>query len=158
MTPSILFVDDEPHILEALKRALRPKSALWNMRFVGGVDAALAALEETSYDAVITDVRMPGKSGFDLLEAILSCEETRYIPVVILTGENDHDLKRHALDLGAASDDQQALEVDDDQMSSIQGLYAAGDVVSSLNQISVAVGHGGVAATAIHRSLAANFR
>lgn len=60
--------------------------------------------------------------------------------------------------LGAQTDDEGALVVDAHQMTSIDGLYAAGDVVSSLNQISVAVGHAGVAATAIHRALGRNLR
>jgi thioredoxin reductase (NADPH) len=50
------------------------------------------------------------------------------------------------------------LHVDDHQQTSIDGLYAIGDVVSALNQISVAVGHAAVAATTIHNRLARNFR
>lgn len=63
-----------------------------------------------------------------------------------------------AQSLGARTDDVGALEVDRHQMTSVEGLYAAGDVVSSLNQISVAVGHAGVAATAIHHALGHNLR
>lgn len=51
-----------------------------------------------------------------------------------------------------------ALRVDADQMTSVEGLYAAGDVVSALHQIAVAVGHAGVAATAMHNALALNPR
>jgi len=40
----------------------------------------------------------------------------------------------------------------------VPGLLAAGDIVSDLNQISVAVGHAAIAATAIHNSLPYNFR
>jgi len=60
--------------------------------------------------------------------------------------------------LGAECDAQGALRVAPDQMSSVSGLYAAGDVVSALNQISVAVGQSGTAATAIHAALASNMR
>lgn len=60
--------------------------------------------------------------------------------------------------LGAETDDVGALRVGNDQMTTVEGLYAAGDVVSSLNQISVAVGHAGIAATAIHRALGHNLR
>jgi thioredoxin reductase (NADPH) len=38
----------------------------------------------------------------------------------------------------------------------VPGLYAIGDVVSALNQISVAVGHAAIAATAVHRRLPTN--
>lgn len=43
--------------------------------------------------------------------------------------------------------------VDDHMQSSIQGLYAAGDIVTGVNQIAVAMGHAAIAATAIHNQL-----
>src|SRR5690606_42075690 len=61
-----------------------------------------------------------------------------------------------ALSLGAAHVETGALIVDDRQRTSVEGLWAAGDVSSSLNQISVAVGQAAIAATAIHRSLPRN--
>ncbi len=60
-----------------------------------------------------------------------------------------------ACDLGAARNDIGALVVDAHQRSSIPGLYAAGDVVSELNQIGVAMGHAAIAATAVHNDLRA---
>ncbi|MFD0739740.1 NAD(P)/FAD-dependent oxidoreductase [Lysobacter koreensis] len=63
-----------------------------------------------------------------------------------------------ALALGARCDDEGALVVDKHQQTSVDGLYAIGDIVSALNQISVAVGHAAVAACAIHNRLPNNFR
>ena len=63
-----------------------------------------------------------------------------------------------ATPLGAKSNDDGELIVDDDQQTSVDGLYAAGDVVSELNQIAVAVGHAAIAATAIHNRLPRNLR
>ena len=63
-----------------------------------------------------------------------------------------------ATTLGAAVDDNGELHVDGKQQTSVDGLYAIGDVVSALNQISVAVGHAAIAATAIHNRLPHNFR
>ena len=60
-----------------------------------------------------------------------------------------------ALALGARANDEGEILVDAHQQTSVPGLYAAGDVVAALNQLSVAVGHAAIAATAIHRSLAA---
>jgi len=60
--------------------------------------------------------------------------------------------------LGARSDDNGELRVDAHQQTSVDGLYAIGDVVSALNQISVAVGDAAIAATAIHNRLPRNFR
>jgi thioredoxin reductase (NADPH) len=63
-----------------------------------------------------------------------------------------------AIALGANVDKEDELVVNADQMTSVDGLYAIGDVVSALNQISVAVGHAAVAATTIHNVLPHNLR
>ncbi len=55
--------------------------------------------------------------------------------------------------LGARSNAIGCLEVNEKQLTSVDGLYAAGDVVSDLHQICVAEGHAAIAATAIHNSL-----
>ncbi|KLI97479.1 NAD(P)/FAD-dependent oxidoreductase [Luteimonas sp. FCS-9] len=55
--------------------------------------------------------------------------------------------------LGLDSDGSGALEVDAHQQTRVPGLYAVGDVVSGLNQISVAVGHAAIAATHAHNTL-----
>jgi len=54
---------------------------------------------------------------------------------------------------GADLDPQGCVVVDTHCESSVPGLYAAGDVVSGLDQIAVAVGHAAIAATAIHNRL-----
>jgi thioredoxin reductase (NADPH) len=46
--------------------------------------------------------------------------------------------------------------VNDCQLTSVQGIYAAGDVVSDLHQISVGIGHAAIAATKIHNELERN--
>jgi thioredoxin reductase (NADPH) len=58
-----------------------------------------------------------------------------------------------AVALGAAHDETGAVRVDDHQLTSVPGLWAAGDVTSSLNQIAVAMGQAAIAATSIHRDL-----
>ncbi|MEN3367850.1 MAG: thioredoxin reductase [Burkholderiales bacterium] len=58
-----------------------------------------------------------------------------------------------ARELGAECDEDGNLLVDAHLRTSVPGLYAAGDVVSGLNQISVATGHAAIASTAIHNSL-----
>ena len=60
--------------------------------------------------------------------------------------------------VGAACDDIGLLRVDARQRTSVEGLYAAGDVVSDLHQISVATAHAAIAATAIHNVLPPNLR
>jgi thioredoxin reductase (NADPH) len=60
---------------------------------------------------------------------------------------------RLASDLGAAMDSDGLLRVDEHQRTSVPGLYAVGDVVRGLNQISVAMGQAAIAAADINNSL-----
>jgi thioredoxin reductase (NADPH) len=63
-----------------------------------------------------------------------------------------------AIALGASCSEIGNLKVDEHQRTTAEGLYAAGDVVSDLHQLSVAFGHAAIAATSIHNSLPPNPR
>ncbi len=97
----ILFVDDESNVLDGFRRMLHGQRERWEMSYVCSVDAALVSLEETCFDAIVSDMKMPEKDGFELLALLHKSEIARNIPVIIVTGCNDSDMKRRALDLGA---------------------------------------------------------
>ncbi|CEG06976.1 Thioredoxin reductase [Afipia felis] len=63
-----------------------------------------------------------------------------------------------AADLGAKLNEVGCLKVDEHQQTSIEGIYAVGDVVSDLHQLAVGAGHAAIAATHIHKLLDPNFR
>jgi putative nucleotidyltransferase with HDIG domain len=70
MMRRLLFVDDEPMLLQGLQRSLRPMRRDWEMEFIdNGIDA-LAALERSPFDVIITDMRMPNMDGAQLLEQV----------------------------------------------------------------------------------------
>lgn len=69
----VLFVDDEPNVLEGLKRTLRSQRDTWQMAFAVGADAAIQLLGEGPYDVVVTDMRMPGSDGATLLRTVCDC-------------------------------------------------------------------------------------
>ena len=97
---TILFVDDEPEILSAMRRLLHPYRAEWSLLFAVGGQEALKTLAVSSVDVVVTDVNMPGMDGLELL-SILSSGRFGYIPVIVVTGAAERDLKRRALEIGA---------------------------------------------------------
>jgi HD-like signal output (HDOD) protein/ActR/RegA family two-component response regulator len=66
----ILFVDDEPNILDGLRTLLRRRRHEWEMEFVGGGKGALAAFEKEPFDVVVSDMRMPEMDGAALLKEI----------------------------------------------------------------------------------------
>lgn len=70
MTRRVLFVDDEPHLLAGLRRGLRLRRRDWELHFAGGGEEALGTLAETPVDIVVSDMRMPGMDGGQLLAAV----------------------------------------------------------------------------------------
>ena len=101
MSAHVLFVDDDSNCLDGLRRMLHPYQEDWRMTFVGSVDEALHCLNSTPIDTVVSDVQLPGLTGFDLLQAISASPVLCYVPVIMMTGAGERDLKRRALNLGA---------------------------------------------------------
>ncbi len=66
----ILFVDDENGILDGIRRMLHADRTRWVMDFANSGDAALQACEKSSFDVVISDMRMPNMDGATLLTHI----------------------------------------------------------------------------------------
>jgi HD-like signal output (HDOD) protein len=86
----ILFVDDEVLVLEGLQRMLRPMRAEWDMVFVDNGPKALELMAEGPFDVIISDMRMPGMNGAELLAEVLK----RFPKTVrlVLSGHADRDL------------------------------------------------------------------
>ena len=88
MRKSILFVDDERPILASLRRVFTGSG--YDIFFAESGEEALSILAEKPTDLVITDVRMPGMNGYQLLKEI----RAKYPSVirVVLSGYSDEDL------------------------------------------------------------------
>jgi HD-like signal output (HDOD) protein/CheY-like chemotaxis protein len=85
----ILFVDDEPNILEGLQNILRKQRHRWEMVFALGAEPALKALAVTPFDVIVTDMRMPHMDG----AALLTLVRERYPSVLrlVLSGHAERD-------------------------------------------------------------------
>ncbi len=97
--PSLLVIDDDPALLQALPEALRLRM---NGVMVDTADSAAAALDRIAardYDAIVADIRMPGLDGLSLLAEIR--ERRPDTPVLMITGHVEHNLVVHALRAGA---------------------------------------------------------
>ncbi len=66
----ILLVDDEARILDGLVRLLRPLRGTWEVRTATSGGEALAQLEQQGCQVVVSDMRMPGMDGAELLAAV----------------------------------------------------------------------------------------
>ncbi len=87
MSQRILFVDDEPMLLKGLERSLRGMRNEWEMQFVLGGQEALEAMAREPFDVVISDMRMPGMDGAQLLDQV----RQRFSQTVrmVLSGQSD---------------------------------------------------------------------
>jgi len=63
----ILFVDDEADVLQGMRRTLREMRHEWTMEFATSGAAALEELAKTPADVIVSDMRMPGMDGWELL-------------------------------------------------------------------------------------------
>lgn len=66
----ILFVDDEPHILRGIERMLDSSSDDWESEFVTSGTDALQRLDDSAFDAVVSDMQMPNMDGAELLTRV----------------------------------------------------------------------------------------
>ena len=66
----ILFVDDEMNVLHATRRALSSMRGEWDMEFLSSATEALRSLDQTPADVIVSDMRMPGMDGWQLLAEV----------------------------------------------------------------------------------------
>ena len=90
MKKRILFVDDEEFALRGLDRLLRSMRDEWEMEFVDAGDKALARMAEAQFDVIVSDMRMPGMNGAELLNEVMK-RHPKTIRL-ILSGYADRDL------------------------------------------------------------------
>jgi DNA-binding NtrC family response regulator len=93
----ILLVDDEPSILRMFRSALANYG--YATELAGSLDEAMLLLEMESFDVVVSDVNMPGGSGFDLLLAVR--RRGLAVPFLIMTGKPPVDFLKKAAEAGA---------------------------------------------------------
>src|ERR1700691_1673883 len=84
---NIMFVDDEQELLDSLRARLYKHRHEWNMKFLTCGKAAIAEFDGQHVDLIVSDIRMPGMAGDELL-AILKERWPKTIRIV-LSGYSD---------------------------------------------------------------------
>ena len=96
--PTVHIIDDDQALRESLAFLLRTHQL--EVRSFDSAKTFLDALPDASLGCVITDIRMPGMSGIDLLRRLKELKVS--VPVIVITGHGDVSLAVEAMKIGAA--------------------------------------------------------
>ena len=97
MADKILVADDEQEIRSLLDDFLKGEG--YEVVLAADGEQALQLAETESPQAIIMDIKMPGLDGIEVCKRLKEKEQTKFIPVIIITGFEDNKLD--ALDMGA---------------------------------------------------------
>lgn len=97
LSPLVAVVDDDAAIREALSDLLRVLGL--NCQSYPQAEAFLEAYRPGRFDALVTDIRMPGMGGLELLRRIRTLDPS--MPVIVITSITDPGLHRAVMDQGA---------------------------------------------------------
>jgi putative two-component system response regulator len=97
--PRILVVDDEPRNVKLVEAMLKPLDYEVAKAYNG--EEALSLIQKMDVDLILLDVMMPGLDGFEVCRRIKRKDDTRLIPIVLLTALDDMDSKVKGIEAGA---------------------------------------------------------
>ncbi|MEL7607880.1 MAG: response regulator [Bacillota bacterium] len=95
---NIVIVDDEPKIARGLLKLISAREEYKAAGIFCDAAEALAFIERNPVDAVITDIRMPGISGLELIRRIRAVKAG--VPIIILSGYGDFAYAQKAIEMG----------------------------------------------------------
>jgi putative two-component system response regulator len=97
--PRILVVDDQPSIAGLMRQLLTARG--YEVVTAADAEQAEAEVRRQPPDLILSDVMMPGKSGYELCREMKDNPSTRLIPFVLITGLSDSSDKVRGIEAGA---------------------------------------------------------
>jgi signal transduction histidine kinase len=96
---SVLLIDDEPFAQDIIAHGLEPCSHA--LRYASRPEEAVELAMQLGATVVLVDLRMPGMDGFQVTRSLRAHPATEHIPVILLSSEEDPDIKARAFAAGA---------------------------------------------------------
>ncbi len=100
MGRKVLLIEDEPNIIEAISFILKRDG--WVVATHAEGTTAIEAVERHAPDVLVLDVMLPGRSGYDILQDLRKTDETKGLPVLLLTARGQSKDRELAEQLGAS--------------------------------------------------------
>jgi signal transduction histidine kinase len=97
---SILLIDDEPFAEDIISYGLK-NCAAYALRFASKPSMAVELAKEVQATVVLVDLRMPEIDGFEVTRRLRADKDTEHIPVILLSSEEDPEIKAKAFAVGA---------------------------------------------------------
>src|SRR4051812_28366197 len=95
----VLIIDDDHALLQALPQAIALRMKQVQVDVTDSALGAIQQVQECEYDAIVSDIKMPGMDGIALIEQLqILCPDT---PTLLITGHGERDLAIRALRVGA---------------------------------------------------------
>jgi two-component system, chemotaxis family, response regulator WspR len=98
---NVLLVDDQPMVGEAIRRMLAPEADI-TFHYCSDSAKAVAFATERMPTVILQDLVMPGIDGFELLALLRTAEETKRVPIIVLSSKEDPSDKSRAFANGAS--------------------------------------------------------
>jgi PAS domain S-box-containing protein len=99
MPSRLLIVDDDPDLLLILPEAIQLRLPDSVIDTAPSADKALVQIKAVDYDAIVTDIKMPGMDGLALMQEIRKIRSST--PTLLMTAHGEHDLAVKSLESGA---------------------------------------------------------
>ena len=119
--PHILIVDDDTVLLQALPAFLRLRMGTVKIDTCDSALEALSQIAAWDYDAIISDIKMPGMDGLSLMAEVRLLRPNT--PTLLITGHGEHDLAVRALQGGADAFIQKPIDRDSFMVSLIGAIH-----------------------------------
>jgi two-component system alkaline phosphatase synthesis response regulator PhoP len=94
-----MIIDDEKDLVHTIKSFLSSRN--FDISYAYDGNSGLEAIKKEKPDVIILDIMMPEKDGRGVLSELKKNEETRNIPVIMLTAKEDQYIRDYMLELGA---------------------------------------------------------
>jgi two-component system, response regulator RegA len=130
-SPTLLLADDSPAFRERLARAFRERG--FDVHTAGNYDEAMQAAEQQPPHMAVVDLRMPGRSGLDLVRDLKKL--VPQVRVLVLTGFGSITTAIDAIRLGATNYLQKPADADDILAAFERGTADVGDAPATSHEV-----------------------
>lgn len=97
---TIMIVDDNPSIREAVKAGIESESEIYEVILADNGQTCMNLLRGVVPDAILLDLMLPGLSGFELFDVIRKNKSCEKVPILFLTARTDEFAKKSCQFLG----------------------------------------------------------